>query len=59
MTTKLLHSVPEAAELLGVKKSKLYGLLATGELGSVRVGSRRLIPATELQRFVESLGGAK
>ena len=57
--TKLLHTVPEAAERTGLGRTTIYALLSSGRLGSVKVGTRRLIPAAELERFVESLGGAE
>jgi excisionase family DNA binding protein len=55
MPDKLMHDVGEAAEQTGLGRSTLYELMRSGRLGSVKVGSRRLIPAAELQRFVESL----
>ena len=57
--TKLLHTVPEAAERTGLGRTTIYALLSSGRLGSVKVGARRLIPAAELERFVESLQGVQ
>jgi len=47
--------VPEAQAVLGLSRSSIYQLLNSGELRSARVGSRRLIPVVELDRFTESL----
>jgi excisionase family DNA binding protein len=59
---KLLLTVEEACQALGIKRTVLYRLL-TGSKGkqrghrllSVKVGSRRLIPVASLQAFVTSL----
>ena len=44
-------SIAEAASLLGVSRSTVYNRLRTGELRSVRIGRRRLIPSSELERL--------
>jgi excisionase family DNA binding protein len=51
----LAHSVPDAARLLGIGRTKLYELIDTGELRTIRLGSRRLVPDSELQRIVTEL----
>jgi len=59
---KLLYTVPEVAEMVGLGRSKLYELIAAGELESVRIGRATRVPASALARFVEDLresGGAK
>jgi excisionase family DNA binding protein len=55
MSEQLLLSPVEAAKRLGIGRSTLYLLLARGELESVHVGARRLIPADALLDFVERL----
>lgn len=52
---KLAYSVDEAIEATTVGRSKLYELMASGELESVQVGRRRLIPADALRRFMDGL----
>jgi excisionase family DNA binding protein len=52
---KLLHNVSEASGLTGLSRSTLYELMRTGALASVKVGSRRLIPTAELERFAAEL----
>lgn len=47
-----LLSAEEAAEHLGVSRGLIYDLLNAGELGSVRIGSRRLVPVASLVRFI-------
>lgn len=51
----VLHSVPEAARVLGIGRSLFYQLLAAGEIASVSIGRRRLIPADALTAYVERL----
>lgn len=52
---KKLHSVKEAAEMLSITRKHLYTLIGRGEISTVTIGRRRLIPAAELDRFVEDL----
>jgi excisionase family DNA binding protein len=47
----VMLSVPEAAEQLGVGTTKLKQLVAGGELASVTIGRRRLVPASSLRAF--------
>jgi excisionase family DNA binding protein len=50
---KLLLRPTEAAELLGIGRSKIYSLLADGELPGVRVGRSIRVPAAALHRWVQ------
>jgi len=50
---KLAFSPRETAEQLGVAVTTLYALLGTGQIRSLKVGRRRLIPAAEIARFLE------
>ncbi len=45
-------SVEEAARLLGLGRSNLFKLMESGELRSVKVGSRRLVPRRALEEFL-------
>ena len=49
----LAHSPDRAAQRLGISTRAVYTHIATGELRSFKDGKRRLIPDTELQRFVQ------
>ena len=51
----LLYPLTDAAALLGISRTNVYHLLKAGRLTSVRIGSRRLIPRTSLEAFVEGL----
>ena len=45
----------EAAETLGIGRTFLYSLLASGKLQSIKLGRRRLIPAEAVDRLVTEL----
>lgn len=55
---KLLLTPIEAAEYLSIGRTKVYELIATGSLSSVRVGKCRRIPASALADFVDHLQAA-
>lgn len=50
---RLLLKADEAAVALGFSRSKVYELLAAGELPSVRVGGSVRVPAEALRRWVD------
>jgi excisionase family DNA binding protein len=52
---KLLLTVDEAAEALGLSRWKLYALLRSGRLRSVKLDGSRRIAASALAEFVETL----
>jgi len=56
ISPKLLLSVHEAAELLGVSKRTVYLLLATGELARSKVRRRTMIHRDEVIRFAAGAG---
>lgn len=50
-----LHTVPAVLERVPVSRSKLYALMRTGDLRSVKVGGRRLIPESALVEFMTTV----
>jgi excisionase family DNA binding protein len=50
---RLLLRIPEVAERLGIGRTKIYELIATGELPTVRFGRAVRVSATTLQKWVE------
>ena len=54
---KLLYTPIEAARTLGIGRSKLYELIGSGQLASVRIGACRRIPAPALAEFLFKLTG--
>ena len=53
--TRLLLTVPEAAEALAISRSKLYELLASGAVASIRIDGSRRIPLTALEEYISKL----
>jgi excisionase family DNA binding protein len=53
--TKLLLTVPEAAAALGISRSKLYQLIATGTVRSVRIDGSRRVPVESLTTYIHQL----
>ena len=52
---RLLLRPEEAAEVLAIGRTKLFELLATGQLESVLIGTARRVPREAAERFVQSL----
>jgi excisionase family DNA binding protein len=52
---RLLYRPTEAAAMLSISRARLYQLIAHHELGSIKLGASRRIPAAELEAFVERL----
>jgi excisionase family DNA binding protein len=50
---ELLVSVEEAARRLGVGRSAMYELLASGQVARVKIGRRTLVPVQELRAWVD------
>ena len=48
---RLLFSVPEAAKVLGVSRGLAYQAITAGRIRTVLIGTRRLVPKTELLRL--------
>jgi len=42
----------DVADLLGISKSKIYELLASGAIPSIRIGKSIRIPTEELRKWV-------
>ena len=55
---KLLLTPSEAALALGIGRSKVYELMRSGTLASVRIDSCRRIPVDDLAALVARLRGA-
>ncbi len=52
MTTKLAFDVEEAAALMSISRRTIYELMRTGELGSIKIGRRRLVRLTDITDFL-------
>jgi excisionase family DNA binding protein len=56
--TQLLHTPEQAADVLSISRTRVYELMAAGDLKSVKLGRSRRIPDTALRAFVDSLTAA-
>ena len=52
---KLLLTPLEAAALLGIGRTKVYALITSGKLASVRIDTSRRIPRAAIEAFVAAL----
>jgi excisionase family DNA binding protein len=50
---KALATVPEVATAISMSPAKVWQLIASGEIRSVKVGKARRIPIEEVTAFVE------
>lgn len=55
MTGRLLHSIDEAADMLSITPRSLERLIAAGEVASVKLGRRRLVPHDALTDYIARL----
>jgi excisionase family DNA binding protein len=53
---RLLYRVSEAAAALSLSRAKVYELISSGALRSVRIDGARRIRAADLEAYVASLG---
>lgn len=51
----LLLKVPEAAEVLRLSRAKVYELIKSGALPSVRIDGARRVRVSDLRAYVDSL----
>lgn len=50
---RLLLRIPEAAEQLGIGRTKIYEMISKGELPAIRIGRAVRISASALRKWVE------
>ncbi|MFE7407157.1 helix-turn-helix domain-containing protein [Isoptericola sp. NPDC057559] len=50
----LIYSVEEAAQVLRISRDTTYELLRSGQLRSIKVGRRRLIPAVAIHEYIRA-----
>lgn len=55
LTAPTLYSVEEAADVLGIGRTYMFHLLATGAVESFKIGKRRKISREALDAFVKKL----
>ena len=52
---RLMYRPAEAAEILGICRTRVFALIKSGRLRSVKLGSARFITAEALRVFVRDL----
>jgi excisionase family DNA binding protein len=50
--SKIAYTIKEATAAIGLSRSTIYKLMASGELQTIRIGQRRLIRAEALNRLL-------
>jgi len=55
MRDKRLFTVPQTQAMLGIGRTTLWNMVASGEIESVRIGRSRRITAEVIDQFVEGL----
>ena len=55
MSAPVLYTVPEAGGLLRVSRTRVFEMIAAGELRSIKIGRRRLVPAAALDELIARL----
>lgn len=55
---RMVVGVDEAAQMLSVSRGRIYELIRSGQLRTVKCGARRLVPIAALREYVEgAMGG--
>ena len=54
MQQQLLHTIPEACQLLSIGRTKLYSEINAGRLVLIKVGDKSLVPRSALDAYVEA-----
>ncbi len=49
----LAYGIEDAADALGLSRSRLYELVAAGEIAVCKVGKRTIVPVAELTAFLD------
>lgn len=57
--TPLAISVPEAGRLLGLSRSTTYEAVKRGDIPSVRIGGRVLVPLRRLEELIDPKDGER
>ena len=52
---RVLYRIDEAAELLSISRSRVYELVRSGQIRTVKVGKSHRVPARSLDEYVARL----
>jgi len=50
--TPIANTIPDTCRRLGIGRTLVYGLIKQGKLRPIKLGTRTLIPESELQRLI-------
>ena len=50
--TPLANQIPEVCKRLGIGRTLVYELIKKGKLRTIKLGSRTLVPESELHRLI-------
>lgn len=56
--SRLLYSITDAAGQLSVSPRVLERLISDGQVGTVKIGRRRLVPAEALTEYIDRIKAA-
>lgn len=54
---RLTYTVDEVAQMLGISRGLAYEMVRQGELPSIRLGRRLLVPCRTFERWLEEAVG--
>lgn len=54
---RLTMTIPEAAKKLGIGRNQGYEAARNGQIPTIKIGKRLLVPVTALEKKLESAGG--
>lgn len=58
-TKRLTINIPEAAKILGISRNSAYGAARRGDLPTIVMGRRILVPVSALERILRDPGSAQ
>ena len=58
-TEPVTMTVPEARRRLGIGRNSAYEAAASGQIPTIRIGRRILVPRAAFERMLEQAGGPK
>jgi excisionase family DNA binding protein len=50
----LANQIPEVCRRLGIGRTLLYEIIKSGQIRTIKIGNRTLVPESELRRFVNA-----
>lgn len=50
---KIVYTIPEVAQLLGISRSYAYELVKRNEIPILKLGKRRMIPKQYLEQWIQ------